>query len=203
MEFFEDILKSLHPFMPFITEELWHFLNERKDGESIMTTSWPAAVPYDHKLLESFTYASEVITAIRGIRKDKNMGMKEQMVLMIKKNNNESPDLRFDDVAKKLCNLSAINYVDEKPENAFTFISGSTEFYMPVTESVDIEAEMAKLQQELEYNRGFLNSVMKKLSNENFVRNAKEEVVDIERKKQADAASKIRVLEEQIKALKK
>jgi len=202
VEFFELLLKSLHPFMPFITEELWHFLNERKDGESIMMSDWPTSQPYDQKLLDSFVYASEVITAVRGIRKDKNMGMKEAMVLMVKKNNNEQPNLSFDEVAKKLCNLSEISYVEEKPENAFTFISGSTEFYMPVTENVDIESEILKLQQELDYNRGFLNSVMKKLSNQNFVANAKEAVVEIERKKQADAESKIRVLEEQIQSLK-
>jgi valyl-tRNA synthetase len=150
--FFEQLMKALHPFMPFITEELWHFLGERKDGESIMMSAWPAVESYDTKLLESFNFAAEVITAIRGIRKDKNMGMKEAMPLMIKKNNNETPDLRFDEVAKKLCVLSEIRYVEEKPDNAFTFISGSTEFYMPVTENVDVEAEIAKLLQELDYN---------------------------------------------------
>lgn len=203
VEFFEMLLKALHPFMPFITEELWHYLNERGEDESIMISPWPEVKSYDPSLLTSFTYASEVITAVRGIRKEKNLSMKESLILMIRKNNQEKPDLRFDDVAAKLCNLSAIHYVETKPENAFTFISGATEFYIPVTENVDIESELAKLQQELDYNKGFLVSVMKKLSNENFVRNAKESVVDIERKKQADAESKIKVLEEQIQSLKK
>lgn len=202
VEFFELLLQVLHPFMPFITEELWHFLRDRADGESIMVSAWPETGSHDDGLLASFVNASEVITAIRGIRKDKNISMKESIVLMIKKNNQEKPDLRFDEVAAKLCNLSALEYVDNKPDNAFTFISGATEFYIPVTENVDVESELAKLQQELDYNRGFLNSVLKKLSNENFVRNAKEAVVEIERKKQADAEAKIKVLEEQIQSLK-
>jgi valyl-tRNA synthetase len=200
--FFEKLLRVLHPFMPFITEEIWHYLGERKDGESIMMSSWPESLAYNQELLNAFEYASEVITAVRGIRKDKNMGMKDQMPLLVKKNNQEAADLRFDMVAKKLCNLSEITYVEEKPANAFSFISGATEFYIPVSGNVDVAAEIEKLEQELQYNKGFLASVMKKLSNENFVKNAKEAVVEIERKKQQDAESKIRVLEEQINALK-
>jgi valyl-tRNA synthetase len=121
---------------------------------------------------------------------------------MVKKNNNETSDTAFDALAMKLCGLSAITYVDEKPGNAFSFLAKSTEFFIPVSENVDVEEQLGKLEQELVYQQGFLNSVMKKLSNENFVRNANEQIVENERKKKADAESKIKVIEEQIKQLK-
>jgi valyl-tRNA synthetase len=201
--FLEDLLKVLHPFTPFISEELWQLLRDRKDGDSIMMSAWPAVGPADKKLLDGFSFASDVITAIRNVRKEKNISPKESIPLMIRKNNNEQADLTFDGVAAKLSNLSAITYVDEKPENAFTFIAKSTEFYIPASENVDVESEIAKLEQELVYNQGFLQSVMKKLNNENFVKNAKESVVEVERRKQADAEAKIRVIEEQLRMLKK
>ncbi len=202
IRFFEDLLKVLHPFIPFITEELWQYLAERQEGDSIMISPWPESRTYDRNILEQFTYAAEVISAIRNVRKDKNISPKEPLLLMIRKNNNEAADLTFDPVALKLANLSGISYVPEKPENVITFITKSTEFYIPVAGSVDQEAEVAALEKELEYLRGFMGSVMKKLGNENFVRNAKAEVVETERRKQADAEAKIRVIEEQLKGLK-
>jgi valyl-tRNA synthetase len=195
------LLTVLHPFMPFISEELWHFLCERNDGESIMIASWPPEQPFDESLLRNFDFTSEVITAIRSVRKEKNIPQKEVITLMIKKNNDEQPDVTFDGVAVKLCNLDELKYVSDKPENAFGFRTGATEFFIPVSGSVDMDEEIKKLNQELDYQKGFLHSVMKKLANENFVRNANEQVVNNERRKQSDAEAKIRVIEEQLRSL--
>ncbi|MBC8487159.1 MAG: valine--tRNA ligase [Bacteroidetes bacterium] len=200
--FFEDLMKLLHPFMPFISEEIWHHLREREKMDCIIVARMPESKKFDKSILEIFNIETQVIIAIRNLRKEKNIPNKESVELFIKKNYQQEPDHAFDSIISKLCNLSAIKYVDEKVAGAASFIVKSTEFYVPLASSVDVEAAIRKLEEELEYTKGFLNSVMKKLSNERFVNNAPEAVVEKERNKQADAEGKIKVIEEQIAALK-
>ena len=201
--FFDDLMKLVHPFMPFITEEIWHHLNEKGEDESIMIAELPKAKKFDKKILKTFDIEEEVIIAVRSLRQSKNIPNKESIELYIKKNNEEEPDHTFDSVIKKLCNISAIGYVAEKPEGAITFMVKSTEFYVPIGSSIDVEAEIKKLEEEIKYTKGFLNSVMKKLGNERFVNNAPPAVIEKEEQKKADAESKIKVIEEQMAALKK
>jgi len=201
IEFFDAILKLLHPFMPFITEEIWHLLTERNYDDTIMLSEMPKAVKYNQKLLDGFTFAQEVITAIRSVRKDKNIPQKDPIQLFIKKNFEEKPDTTFDDVCFKLCNINNAGYTDEKIEGAISFMVNQTEFYIPITESIDVEAEIKKLEVDLKYYKGFINSVSQKLNNEKFVNNAPQAVVDAEKKKLTDAESKIKLIEEQIKLL--
>ncbi len=202
LDIFEKLMQLLHPFMPFITEELWHHIRERQEGESVMMTSMPNPEAFDQDFLQKFVYTQEVISEIRSIRKEKNIPFKDAIKLMIRKNNNEGIDTTFDTVAAKLCNISQIEYITDKVEQAISFLIQSTEFYIPVEGKIDTEAEIRKLEEELKYNQGFYDSVMKKLGNERFVSSAPQQVVDIERKKLADAESKINIIEEQIKSLK-
>lgn len=201
IEIFEKLMQVVHPFMPFITEEIWHLLRERE--EDIMVSRIPEAQDFDEDLIKRFDTEREVIMGIRNVRGEKNIPNKEQIELLIKKNLNEVADNTFDSVIKKLGNLSSLGYVEEKPEGAISFMVKSTEFYIPLTETLDVEAEIEKLEKELQYTKGFLNGVMKKLSNERFVNNAPEKVIEIERKKQADAEGKIKVIEEQLLALRR
>jgi valyl-tRNA synthetase len=202
IDFFEALMELLHPFMPFVSEDIWHHLNERSDNESIMVAKMPEAGQFDPSLLNTFDMETEVIMAVRNLRKDKNIPQKEPLLLHVKKNNKQAPDHTFDSVISKLCNISEIIYVDEKVEGAVSFIVKSTEFYIPMTSSFDRESEIIKLEEELSYAKGFLISVMKKLENERFVKNAPEDVIEKERKKQNDALAKIKVLEDQIKGMK-
>lgn len=202
VSFFEKLMQLLHPFMPFVTEEIWHNLKVRAEGESIMISKMPEYKACDKKIISQFDNAMEVIMAIRTMRLDKNIPQKEKISLYIKKNNNVQPDVTFDCVVAKLTNIEQISYVYNKVEGALSFIIGTTEFYIPAPSSINIEAEIEKLNAELEYMRGFMLSVDKKLSNERFVSNAPEKVVEIEKKKKADAEEKIAVILEQIKALK-
>lgn len=201
--FFEQLMKILHPFMPFVTEEIWYMLQERGENDSITIAEWPQKLDYDTELLKRFEFAREVIIGIRSTRSQQNIPNKEAIRLSVKKNNQQSPDAKFDPVVEKLGNLSGINYLDEPVEGATSFIIQSTEFYIPFSQSLDVEAELKKLQEDLEYTKGFLNSVMKKLSNERFVQNAPGKVVENERKKKADADAKIKVIEEKMESLKK
>jgi valyl-tRNA synthetase len=201
--FFENLMKMLHPFMPFITEEIWHRLKERTAGDDIIIASYPSPGKFDKALLKKFEYEREVIIAIRNERQGKNIPPKEKIHLYIKKNHDEVPNTYFDPVIMKLCNVEQLDYTEEKVENAASFIVGATEFYIPLSESVDVDAEVEKLQKELDYTKGFLATVLKKLSNERFVSNAPEKVIDLERKKQSDAEKRIQVLEEQIRTLAK
>jgi len=203
LDIFEILMQVLHPFMPFITEEIWHLLNNKTEDESIMISNMPAPKSFNRKLIKHFDIEQEVINAVRNIRKEKNIPNKEQIELFVKKNLDEKPDNTFDSIIRKLCNLTKLEYTEEKPEGAISFMVKSTEFYIPLTESVDIETEIEKLESELKYAKGFLNAVMKKLSNKRFVDNAPEKVVEIENKKKADAEGKIKVIEEQLKNLKK
>jgi len=200
---FDKLMKILHPFMPFITEEIWHILNEKGEDESIMITDMPVATAYNETILNQYDMAEQVIINLRGIRKEKNIPVRDAIELFIRKNNDEVSDTKFDCVIAKLLNISSINYTTEKIEGAVSFVVKSTEFFVPLSGVVDVEAELFKLKEELNYTRGFLASVEKKLSNERFVSSAPEQVVNIERKKQSDALSKIAVLEAQIDSLSK
>ena len=200
--FFETLMKILHPFMPFITEEIWHLLAERGETETIMDLPLPQSHSYDKKLLNRFSVEAEVIIAIRKLRAERNIPNKQAIDLFIRKNNSEKPDRTFDNVVMKLANICEISYVDEKIKGAASFIVGSTEFYIPTGFAVDVSEEIRKLEEEISYTRGFLESVQKKLSNERFVSGAPPSVVEKEKQKQADAESRIKVIEEQIKALR-
>ena len=196
IQFFEQLMAILHPFMPFVTEELWQNLEARKDGESLMMNPFPKAAKVDETLIEELNFAMEVITEIRTIRKQKNIPNKDQLELFVK--TNQQHNRRFDAIITKLTNLSALNYTNDKIDGAFSFVIKSNEYFIPISEIVDVEAEKEKIKKELDYTLGFLNSVNQKLSNERFVNNAPEQVLAIERKKQAEAESKIKVLEEQL-----
>jgi valyl-tRNA synthetase len=201
VRFFNNILLELHPYLPFITEEIWHILGERGDHESIMVTRVPEHEPFDEGLLNRFAFAEEVVIAIRNLRKDKDIPAKESIRLMIRKNLEEQPDTTFDTIVMKLCGISELTYVAEKVADAASVIIRTTEFYVPVTHEVNKEEEILKLNEELAYYRGFLSKVDEKLSNEKFVNSAPPKVVESERKKQSDARARIRVLEDQLMSL--
>ncbi len=199
--YFKEMLKILHPFMPFITEELWSLLHAGNNS-SISLEKWTEQQTYDNSIIEHFEYVEQIITEIRSLRKDKNIAQKDPIKLCIKKNYNEKPDNTFDTVVAHLCHISDIEYVNEKPLNAISFVVRNTEFYIPLSLEIDKEAEINKLTTELDYTKGFLESVQKKLSNNNFVAHAPQKVVEMENKKKTDAEAKIKVIEEQIKNLK-
>ena len=197
---FDKLMCILHPFMPFVTEEIWHTLKERCDGNSIMIQHMPMSVFFDKKLLDGFENAKEIITGIRNIRNSKGISPKEPLQLYIlTKNTLDSK--QFDGLITKMANMSSIEYVSQKVENAISFMVGTTECMVPMSNNIDKEAEIKKLQEELAYTEGFLNSVMKKLSNEKFVNGAPEKVVEMERKKKSDAEEKINSLKAQIAVL--
>lgn len=198
-EFFERLLKIMHPFTPFISEEIWHLIRERKDGEDIIVAKWPELKQVNQDSLTAFDRGAEVISGIRNIRKQKNIANKVTLELMVKSSGEEKTD--FDPVIIKLGNLTKLEYVSEKVENAFSFIVDKTEFFIPFGEEINVEEEIEKLKSQLDYEKGFLNGVQKKLSNERFVNNAPEQVVAIEKKKEADAQDKIKMIEEKLASL--
>jgi valyl-tRNA synthetase len=207
-DFFDRLIRVIHPFLPFITEEIWQLLKERNEGDSVMVNQMPDAGyrpdsyrEPDTGLLKAFGYAKEVIMAIRNARKEKNIPQKEAIRLMIRKNNDEPADPTFDELVKKLCGIEELTYVEEKQPDAVSFVTGTTEFYIPLSTHIDPAEEIKKLNDELAYARGFLATVEKKLSNERFVQNAPENIVANEKKKKIDAEAKIRVLEEKLKGL--
>ncbi|MDD3875153.1 MAG: valine--tRNA ligase [Bacteroidales bacterium] len=200
--FMEKLLKILHPFMPFITEEIWHLVKD-EERNSISLTEWPKPSHWEQNIITQFDYVQDIISEIRNVRKEKNIPQKDTLSLSVKKNYNEASDDTFDCIVAKLCNIEKISYIDEKLPNAIAFIIKNTEFYIPLNDHINIEEELKKLNEELSYTKGFLNAVMKKLSNKSFVDNAPEQVVDIEKKKRNDAEARIKVLEEQILNLKK
>lgn len=200
LQFFERLLSLMHPFTPFVTEEIWHLIRERKEGEDIMLAKWPEQKSSDETILKQFGKAEEVITNVRNIRKQKNIANKVKIDLKVKVNN--APDKSFDPVISKMGNIAAYEYVSEKVDNSYSFIVDSNEYFIPFGEDIDVEAEIKKIEEELQYTKGFLTSVQKKLSNEKFVSGAPEQVVMNERKKEADAQSKITILEEKLKSLK-
>lgn len=196
----EENLKILHPFTPFISEEIWQLIKERSKEEALIISKWPEADKFDEVIIQDFAFSSEVITGLRSIRKSKNISFKDEISLVV--HNPEMISDRFDPVIKKLGNVSEIKYVEEKVNGALSFRVKSNEYFIPVEGTLDIEAERKKMQEELEYTRGFLNSVEKKLSNERFVNNAPANVVDLEKAKMADAKAKIEVLEAGLASLK-
>lgn len=203
IEIFKKLLKILHPFMPFITEELYQYLKDENECESIMISSIPVAQAHNPEILKAFETAQKAIMAIRNIRQDKSIPNKEQVKLIIRKNFKQKADDTFDAIVEKLCNLSAIEYTSDTVENAFSFLVDTTEFYIPVSENINLEEEIKKLEEDLKYQQGFLLAVGKKLENDSFVKNAPEKVVEMERKKQSDALARIKVIEDQLKGLKK
>ncbi|MFA7274695.1 MAG: valine--tRNA ligase [Crocinitomicaceae bacterium] len=197
--FFEDLLKLMQPYMPFIAEELWHLIRERGEGQDIIMAEWPKVKTVDTAILKSFEKAVDVITHIRNVRKQNNIANKVKMELFVKLN--ADIDKSMDSVIVKMGNLSVLEYTTDKVPQANGFISGGNEFFIPFGESIDVEAEKAKMQEELEYTKGFLKSVQGKLKNEKFVSGAPEQVVAIEKKKEADALQKIAILEEKLAEL--
>ena len=200
LAFFETLLKLLHPFMPFITEELWQHIYDRQPGESIMTQTLVKDMPYNEALIAQFEAVKEVISGIRTIRLQKNIAQKEALALEV---TGENPVAGFGSVIAKLCNLSEIKQVETKSEGAAAFMVSTTEYAVPLGNLINVEEELKKLEADLKYQEGFLQSVMKKLSNEKFVSKAPANVIEMERKKQADAETKIAALKESIAALKR
>ncbi|MCX6301190.1 MAG: valine--tRNA ligase [Bacteroidia bacterium] len=198
--FFDTLLRLLHPFMPFITEEIWQMLSERKDGESLMISRMPEAKRSKKEVISRFELIKETVSSIRTVRTEKNLPVKEKIALYIKADK-KNYDLEFLPVITKLCNLSEIKFIDEKPEGAVSFMVHTTEFFVPLGDKVDKEGELIKIKEDLGYFRGFLASVMKKLDNERFVKNAPQNVLELERKKKSDTEMKIRSLEERMKEL--
>ncbi|MGI6718902.1 MAG: class I tRNA ligase family protein, partial [Bacteroidales bacterium] len=198
---FERLMQLLHPFMPFLTEEVWHILKDGETSECIALSKMPEPICKNKDLLDKFDLAQEVVTSIRTIRTDKNIPNKESLTLYIKENE-DKVDTTFNDVICKLVNLDKIEYTNENVTETFTFVIKSTEYFVSAPSTVNIEEEIQKLKADLDYMKGFLKSVQKKLSNEKFVNNAPEKVVNLERKKQSDAEAKIAVLQEQINNLK-
>ena len=200
IEFFDNLLHLLHPFMPFISEELWQHITERKEGESLMVSPMQPVGKVDESLLKQVEAVKEVISGVRAIRVQKNIAQKEQLTLQVV---GENPVANFNALLNKMCNLSNIEIVDNKAEGASSFMVGTTEFAVPLGNLIDAEAEIARMEKELKAKEGFLKGVLAKLNNERFVANAPEAVVALERKKQHDAESIIASLKESIAALKK
>ena len=198
--FFDNLLHLLHPFMPFITEELWQHLCDRTDGESLMVSPLSMSALVDEDIIREFEVVKEVISNIRSIRLQKNIAQKETLELQVI---GENPVVAFNAVIMKMCNLSSINIVENKADGAASFMVGTTEYAVPLGNMIDVEAEIARMEAELKHKEGFLQGVLKKLGNEKFVNNAPAAVLEMERKKQADAESIIKSLKESIAALKK
>ena len=198
--FFEEVLKLIHPFMPFISEEIWQGLRQRTDDDYLIVASWPVAGAVDNELLKEGEMAFEVISQLRNLRSSKGLSAKEKLTLLIK-TANPVPYEQFGALIRKIANLESIDFVQEKPQGAAGFVIRSDEFYVPLPQTVDAQQERQKLEKELAYTRGFLQSVQKKLSNEKFVNNAPEQVVANERQKLADAQARLKALEEQLQSL--
>ena len=196
--FFENVLKVLHPFMPFISEEIWQVIKERKPEDALIVSDWPSIGDIDENLLFQFETTRDVVSNIRKIRKEKNISFKDAIELKIRKGADN--DTRFDASIIQLCNIDALEYTSESIDNAFSFVVKNNEYFIPFSENIDVEGEIEKIKEELEYTRGFLNSVNKKLENKRFVDNAPAKVVEMENSKKEDAVSKIRILEEKLKS---
>jgi valyl-tRNA synthetase len=197
--YLESLLKIMHPWMPFITEEIWHLIKERDAKDCIIVAEWPAVKSdLDKKQLAEFEVSKELVAMVRNVRAQKQLSPKEKLEVIEK---SEATRSYFDSTIIKLANLSAFSYTKDKVEGAFSFQIKTTEFYIPLAQNLNKEDEIERLTKELEYNKGFLKSVQIKLSNEKFVANAKPEIIASERKKESDALSKIKTLEEQLAVL--
>ncbi|MFC2126722.1 valine--tRNA ligase, partial [Bacteroidota bacterium] len=202
LEYLEKLMKILHPFMPFISEEIYQNMKERGNNDFIISAPWPSKEKYDKKLIEEAEETFRIISNIRNLRNSKHISPKEQLKLMIK-TTNKSKFEDFDHILRKIANLSEVEFVDDQVEGALHFVVKSDEFYIPVEGNLDVEKQIDDLEKELEYTRGFLSTVNKKLSNDRFVQNAPAKVVETEKKKQKDAEAKIQTLEHSIENLKK
>ena len=198
---FEKLMQLLHPFMPFLTEEIWQLLADRTDEDSIMVSVMHKPDSYDANLLAKFEQVKEVIVAVRNIRKQKNIAFKEVLEMNYKAKE-DNYDTSFDCVVSKMCNLSDITVANGEMTGAMSFIVNAVEYFIPLGDLVDVEEELKKMEEELKYTKGFLISVQKKMSNERFVNNAPAKVIEIEKKKMADAEAKIKVLEDRIASMK-
>jgi valyl-tRNA synthetase len=196
---FEDNLKILHPFMPFLSEDIWQYISERTPEDALIVAKWPEIQAVNETIINEFDFAAEVISGIRTIRKQKNIAFKDAIELHVLNNDNASKT--FDVVIAKLGHISTLNYTNEPVDGALTFRVKSNEYFVPMQGSIDVEAEIAKLNEELNYTEGFLKSVQKKLSNERFVAGAPEQVVASEKKKEGDALAKIETLKASLASL--
>lgn len=196
VEFFEKLLQILHPFIPFITEELWHETRQRSAEDCIMVSSMPVVGPQNPEMLARFELMQQAVTAIRSIRKARNIPFRDALELRVSKDENYPSE--FEPVLRKMAGLSGVVAVDEKPQNCDGFIVKTTGYFVPVGDNIDREAELAKLTEELKYQEGFLASVMKKLGNERFVSSAPAAVVAGEEAKRSDAQARIAALKERI-----
>ena len=197
---FENNLKILHPFIPFLTEEIWQYISDRKPSEALIISTMPSSKKFNKQIVKEFDFASEVISGIRNIRKEKNLSFKEKLEFSVL--NNEKVAKTFDEIIIKLGNLDAINYVTEAIDGAMTFRIKSNEYFIPIKGTINLDEEIKKITEELNYTQGFLKSVQKKLTNERFVNNAPENVVASERKKEADAKAKIETLKSSLESLR-
>jgi valyl-tRNA synthetase len=200
IEMLEHNLILLHPFMPFLTEEIWQHITSRTTEQALIIAHWPESKSFNEKLIADFDFAMEVISGIRTIRKDKNIPFKD--VISLKVVNNEKISSHFDAVIIKLGNINVLEYVSDKVDGALSYRVKSNEYFIPITGNIDVESEIAKLNEELEYTKGFLKSVQTKLANDKFVNGAPEKVLEMERKKEADALAKIATIEQSISGLK-
>ena len=200
IEMLESNLKLLHPFMPFLTEEIWHYTAERTPEEALIVSTWPTLKPYNANLISEFENTMEVISGIRTIRKDKNIPFKDSIEFKVVNNDNVSN--HFDSVITKLGNISSLEYVTEKVDGALSFRVKSNEYFIPISGNINVEEEVTKLTEELKYIQGFLKSVQAKLSNEKFVNGAPEKVLANEKQKEADALAKIATIEQSLASLK-
>ncbi|MDR6404718.1 MULTISPECIES: valine--tRNA ligase [Chryseobacterium] len=196
VEFFEELMKLLHPFMPFLTEELWQTISERSIEEALIISQQKKAGDFNENIIKNFEISSEVISGVRNYRQTKGISPKETVEIYT-----NASEFANESVIKKLANVSEVHFGTKTDKLSFTFLVGSTEVSIPLSENLDLGEEKAKTEEELKYLKGFLVSVDKKLSNEKFVANAKPEVVEVERKKQKDALDKIAILEEKLKSL--
>lgn len=200
IDMLENNLKLLHPFMPFLTEEIWQILAPRTKEEALIISTWPEMKPFNTALIADFENTMEVISGVRTIRKDKNIPFKDTIEL--KAINNDNVSTYFDSVVTKLGNITTLEYVTEKVDGALSYRVNSNEYFIPITGNINVEEEIAKLTAELEYTKGFLKSVQNKLANEKFVNGAPEKVLANERQKEADALAKIETIENSLAGLK-
>ena len=200
IELLEANLKLLHPFMPFLTEEIWQYISERTPEQALIIAEYPKLIPFDENIISDFEFATEVIAGVRTIRKEKNIPMKDGINLKVV--NHENVSSNFDSVIIKLANIFHLEYISDKVDGALTYRVKSNEYFIPVSGVIDIQSEISKLTEELKYTLGFLKSVQGKLSNEKFVAGAPKNVLDNERKKEADALAKIATIEQSLANLK-
>jgi valyl-tRNA synthetase len=196
----EKLLKLLHPFVPFISEEIWHSIKQRNADDYLIVARMPVASEYSSEMIQEFEFVKEVVSSIRDFKKKNNISQKEEIELKVLES--KAHNKLYDPVLLKLTKLSAIDYISAKPEGAISFLVRTIEYFIPAPESMDVEKEIEKIEADILYQQGFLKTVIKKLGNEKFVANAPEKVVEMERKKKADAESKIKTLEEKLKNLK-